>query len=105
MRIKRPPKRRLENQLRYAVQGIAAGAIASLVLISGTIIIVRLSTGRSIGHRVPLGFVISTAILVFVIYWISREPPYREHKARRSPQSVTRSAVTELSKDDNSKSA
>jgi hypothetical protein len=105
MQIKRPSKRRLKKQLRYAAQGIAAGVIASLVLISGTIIIVRLRTGNSIGHGVPLGFILSTAILVFVIYWISREPPYREDKTRRSPQSVTRSAVTELSKDDNSKSA
>jgi hypothetical protein len=105
MRIKRPPKRRLENQLRYAAQGIAAGVIASLVLISGTIMIVRLRIGRSIGHTVPLGFVLFTAILIFIIYRLMREPPYREDETRRSPQSVTRGAVTELPKDDTTKSA
>lgn len=105
MQIKRPSKRRLEKQLRYAAQGIAAGVIASLVLISGTIMIVRHSTGRPIGQMVPLGCGLFTAMLIFIIYRLMREPPYREDKAKRTPQSVARGTVTELSKDDTTKSA
>ena len=52
------------HQVRYAIHGIGIGLTASVVLISGMIMIFRLSVGRHIGHRVPFGFVLFTAILV-----------------------------------------
>jgi hypothetical protein len=57
----------------------------------------RLSSGRHIGHRVPLGFVLSTTILILIVYRIMRDPYYPQHKTRRGPGSVTHGTVTELS--------
>jgi hypothetical protein len=50
----------------------------------------RLGTGRPIGHRVPLGFVLFTAIFLWIVYRLRRD---------LYPQHVTSpaSSVTELS--------
>jgi TRAP-type C4-dicarboxylate transport system permease small subunit len=94
-------KRRLKKQLRYAAAGTAIGLIASLVLILGTIMIVRFSIGKHIGHRVPFGFVLFILVLVFMVYRLMHLEP----EPRRSTRSVTYGAVTELSERDKTKSA
>ena len=101
MSRKRLSKRRLKKQLRYAAEGTAIGLIASLVLISGTMVIVRLSLGRHIGHRVPFGFVLFTTIFVLIVYRLM----YVEREPSRSTRSVTYGTVTELSEGDKTKSA
>jgi hypothetical protein len=101
MSKKQPSKGRLKKQLRYAAEGAAIGLIASLVLISGAIMIVRLSFGMHIGHRVPFGFVIFTTIFVLMVYRLR----YLEPEPSRSTRSVTYGAVTELSECDKTKSA
>jgi hypothetical protein len=83
------------HQLRYAIHGIALGLIASAVVISGTIMIARLSDGRQIGHGVPLGFVLFTAIFVLIVYRIRRGYRPRRRTAS-STRFVTPDAVTEL---------
>ena len=95
-------KRRLKKQLRYAAEGTAIGLIASLVLISGTIMIVRFSIGRHIGHRVAFGFVLLITIFILMVYrlmHLKREP------RRRSTRSASYGAVTELSEREKTKSA
>jgi uncharacterized membrane protein YgdD (TMEM256/DUF423 family) len=99
---KRLSKRRLKKQLRYAAEGTSIGLIASLVLISGTIMIVRFSIGRHIGHRVPFGFVLFITIFVLMVY---RRMHLKREPLRRSTRSVTYGAVTELSERDKTKSA
>jgi CHASE3 domain sensor protein len=101
MSRKRLSKRHLKKQLRYAAEGTAIGLIASLVLILGTMMIVRFSIGKHIGHRVPFGFVLLITILVLMVYRLM----YLEREPRRSPRSVTYVAVTELSERDKTKSA
>jgi uncharacterized membrane protein YgdD (TMEM256/DUF423 family) len=94
-------KRRLKKQLRYAAEGTAIGLTASLVLISGTIMIVRLSIGRHIGHRVPFGFVLFTTIFVLIVYRLM----HLEREPLRSTRSVTYGVVTEISERDKTRSA
>ena len=89
------------HQVRYAIQGIGLGLAASGVLISGTILIVQLSLGGHIRHRVLFGFVLFTTIFVLMVYRLM----YFERKPRRSTRSVTYGAVTELSERDKTKSA
>jgi hypothetical protein len=92
------------RQVRYAIHGIEIGLTASVVLISGTIMIVRLSLGRQIGHRVPFGFALFTTLFVLIVYRLRHRYFYLEHKAPRSTRSATHGAVTELSKGDQNQS-
>jgi hypothetical protein len=85
------------HQVRHAMHGIGIGLIASVVLISGTIMILRLSLGKHIGHRVPAGFVLFTTIFVLMAYRLRRKYFYLEPKTGRSTRSATHGAVTELS--------
>jgi hypothetical protein len=85
------------HQVGYAIHGIGIGLTASAVVISGTIMIVRLSLGRLIGHRVPFGFVLFTTIFVLIVYRFRREYFDLEPKAARSTRSATHGAVTERS--------
>ena len=97
-----------KHQVRYAIHGVGIGLAASVVLISGTIMILRLSLGRHIGHRVPFGFFLFTAIFVLIVYRLRRRYFYRERKTARSTRSATQGAVTELSQsnaEDQTKSA
>ena len=66
------------------------------MIFCGLMILFRLSAHRGIGHRVPLGFVLFTAILVWLVYRFMIVAP----KSRRRP--VTR-AITELSKGEGEK--
>jgi membrane-bound ClpP family serine protease len=102
MSRRRLSRRLLKRQLRYAIHGIAIGLIASGGVISGVIVMVRLSSGRHIGHRVPLGFVLFTTILILIVYRIMRYPFYLQRKTRQRTRSVTRGAVTELSAEQSS---
>jgi hypothetical protein len=88
------------RQVRYAIHGIEIGLTASVVLISGTIMIVRVSIGRQIGHRLPFGFALFTTLFVFIVYRLRHKYFYLERKTARSTRSATRGAVTELSKGD-----
>jgi hypothetical protein len=85
------------HQVRYAIHGIGIGLIASVVLISGTIMILRLSLGRHVGHRIPFGFALFTAIFVLIVYRLRREYFYVGCNTARSTRSATHGAVTELS--------
>lgn len=67
-----------------------------MVLILGTVLIVRLSIGRHIGHRVPFAFVFFTTIFVLIVHWVWRA----KREPKRSPRSATHGAVTELSEGD-----
>jgi hypothetical protein len=96
------------HQVRYAMHGIGIGLTASVMLISGTIMILRLSLGKHIGHRVPFGFVLFTTIFVLIVYRLRRRYFYVERKTARSTRSATRGTVTELSQshaEDQTKSA
>jgi hypothetical protein len=96
------------HQVRYAIQGIGIGLIASVVLISGTIMILRLSLGKYIGHRVPASFVLFTTIFVLMVYRLRHKYFYLKRKTVRSTRSATHGAVTELSQSsagDHTKSA
>lgn len=99
MSATRLSKRRLKKQLRYAAQGMATGLIASLALISGTIVISRLIVRGRIGYGIPFAFAFFTVVLIVMIYrlWNPRL------ETGRSRRSVT--SVTELSADDKTKSA
>lgn len=101
MPVKGLSKRRLKKHLRYAAEGIATGAIASLALISATIVIVRLSIGMPIGHRVPFGCVLFSTILIALIYrlWHMRPGPERKRP------STSYREMAELSPKDKTKSA
>ena len=70
------------------------------MIFCGLLVMLRHSAGRSIGHRVPFGFVLFTAILAFLVYRFM----FVISESRRRP--VSR-AITELSKGDgdNTKSA
>jgi Na+/melibiose symporter-like transporter len=95
--------KRRRKHLERAIHGIAAGLIASAVVILGAIMIVRLNSGRHIGHRVPFGFVLFTTIFILMVYWFERD---LKRETGRSTRSVTRGAVTKLSEDqDHTKSA
>jgi hypothetical protein len=85
------------HQVRYAIHGIGIGLTASVVLISGMIMIFRLSVGRHIGHRVPFGFVLFAVILVLIVYRLRRKYFYVGRKRTTSTRSATNGAVTELS--------
>jgi hypothetical protein len=85
------------HQVRYAIHGIGIGLTAAVVLITGTIMIIRLSLGKHIGHRVPFGFVLFTTIFVLIVYRLRRKYFYLGHKTARSRRSATQGAVTELS--------
>jgi hypothetical protein len=85
------------HQVRYAIHGIGIGLTASAVLISGLMMILRLSLGRHIGHRVPFSFVLFTAIFVLIVYRLRRKYFYVERKRARSTRSATHGAVSELS--------
>jgi hypothetical protein len=96
------------HQVRYAMHGIGIGLTASVVLISGTIMILRLSLGKQIGHRVPASFVLFTAIFVLIVYRLRRKYFYVGRKTARSTRSATHGAVTEFSQSsagDHTKSA
>jgi uncharacterized membrane protein YgdD (TMEM256/DUF423 family) len=84
-------RRRLKKHRRYAAQGISIGLAASLMIFCGLMIMFRLSAHRHIGHGVPFGFVLFTAILVWLVHRFLVVAP----KSRRRP--VTH-AITELSK-------
>ena len=85
------------HQVRYAIHGIGIGLTASVVLISGTIMILRVSLGRPLGHRVPFGFVLFTAIFVLIVYRLRRKYLYVGRNTAGSTRSATHGAVTELS--------
>ena len=85
------------HHVRYAIHGIGIGLTASVVLISGTMMILRLSLGRHIGHRVPFGFVLFTAIFVLIVYRLRRKYFYVGRNTARSARSATHGVVTELS--------
>lgn len=85
------------HQVRYAIHGIGIGLIASVVLISGAIMIIRISFGGHIGHRVPFGFVLFSTILLLIAYRLRRQYFYRKRKPSRSTRSAAHGAVTELS--------
>jgi hypothetical protein len=85
------------HQVRYAIHGIGIGLTASVVFISGTIMIFRLSVGRHIGHRVPFAFVLFTAILLLIVYRLRSKYFYLARKTATSTRSATTGAVTELS--------
>ena len=99
MSVKGLSKRRLKKQLWYAARGMALGLTASLALISGTIVIVRMILGKSIGHRVPVGCAFFTIVVIVMLYrlWHVKAKP------DQSRRSVT--SVTELSPSDKAKSA
>lgn len=86
----------MRRQLRIAVAGISTGLAASLMIFFGLMIMFRISAHRHIGHRVPLGLVLFTAILALLVYRFMLVAP----KSRRRP--VTR-AITELSKGEGNK--
>jgi hypothetical protein len=85
------------HQVRYAMHGIGIGLTASVVLILGIVMILRLSLGKQIGHGVPFGLVLSTTIFVLIVYRLRRKYLYVERKTARSTRSATHGAVTELS--------
>ena len=96
------------HQVRYAMHGIGIGLIASVVLMLGIVMILRLSLGKHIGHRVPASFVLFTTIFVLIVYRLRRKYFYLERKTARSTRSATQGAVTELSQSsagDHTKSA
>jgi uncharacterized membrane protein len=101
MSIRGLSKRRLKKLLRRACEGIAIGLVASIALISGTAVIVRLIIGAPIGHRMPLGCVFFIGVLIAMIYrlWHIRPEPSRSRRFE------TYGTVTELSADDKTKSA
>jgi hypothetical protein len=82
------------HQVRYAIQGLGTGLTASGVLISGTILIVQLSLGLHVGHRVRFGFVLFTAIFVLILYRLRRKYFHLKHKTARSKRSASLSAMT-----------
>lgn len=90
------------HQVRYAMHGIGIGLTASGVLISSTMMVLRLSVGRHIGHRLPFGFVLFTTIFfttifVLMVYRLRRKYFYLGRKTARGTRSATHGAVTELS--------
>jgi hypothetical protein len=89
-------RKRLRKHRRYAAQGISIGLAASLMIFCGLMIVFRLSAHRHIGHRVPLGLVLSTAILALLVHRFMLVTP----KSRRRPVTP---AITELSKDEGNK--
>lgn len=94
-------KRRLKKQLRYATEGFAIGIVASLTIILGAIMLIRLNNEKHIGHRVPsiFGLFAMTFLVLIYRFWrLEREP-------EGSKRLVTRAAVTELSEGDKTKSA
>jgi amino acid permease len=97
-------KRRLKRQLRYAAQGVAIGLIASVALISGTIVIVRWIIGEQVSQKLTFGCAFFTLVLIVMIYrfW------HVKRKSGESRRSEADGAVTELSasdKTDKTKSA
>lgn len=88
------------HQFGYAIHGIAIGLIASIVLISGAIMLIRFSDGMQIGHRVPIGFALFSMILIVIFYRMRHGYYRRQRRTGRSARSVTRSAVTEFSEGD-----
>jgi hypothetical protein len=100
MAKRRLSKRRLRKQFLYAIQGIAIGLNAALVLVLGTVIVIRLISGGNIGRRLPVGFAFVTVVLVVIEFWlnhIDRRP--------RSTRSAVYGALTELSEQDRTKTA
>jgi hypothetical protein len=90
------------------MHGIGIGLIASVVLMLGIVMILRLSLGKHIGHRVPASFVLFTMIFFLIVYRLRRKYLYLERKTARSTRSATHGAVTELSQSsagDHTKSA
>jgi hypothetical protein len=85
------------HQVRYAMHGIGIGLTASVVLILGIVMILRLSLGKEIGHRVSFSFVLFTTIFVLIVYRLRRKYFYVGRKRARSIRSATHGAVTELS--------
>jgi hypothetical protein len=85
------------HQVRYAMHGIGIGLTASVVLILGIVMILRLIHGKQIGHRVSFSFVLFTTIFVLIVYRLRRKYFYVERKTARSIRSATHGAVTELS--------
>jgi hypothetical protein len=82
------------HQVRYAILGIGTGLTASGVLISGTILIVQLSLGLHISHRVPFGFVLFTTIFVLIVYRLRRKYFHLKRTTARITRSATHSAMT-----------
>jgi hypothetical protein len=85
------------HQVRYAMHGIGIGLTASGVLISSTMMVLRLSLGRHIGHRLPFAFVLFTTIFLLIVYRLRRKYFYLGRKTARGTRSATHGAVTELS--------
>jgi hypothetical protein len=72
------------HQVRYAMHGIGIGPTASVVLILGIVMILRLSLGKQIGHRVPFSLVLFTTIFALIVYRLRRKYFYVERKTARS---------------------
>jgi hypothetical protein len=85
------------HQVRYAMHGIGIGLTASGVLLSSTMMVLRLSLGRQIGHRLPFAFVLFTTIFLLIVYRLRRKYFYLGRKTARGTRSATHGAVTELS--------
>jgi hypothetical protein len=79
------------------MHGIGIGLTASGVLLSGAIMIFRLSLGRQLGHRVPFCFVLFTTIFLLIVFRVRRKYFYLERKRTGKTRSAPRGAVTELS--------
>ena len=93
MAVKGTSKRRLQKQLRYALDGIALGLSAALSLITGTVVGGRWMIGKPLGHRIPAGFIVFTIFLMVALYrtlHIQVEPSRRERASGLN-------AMTELS--------
>jgi hypothetical protein len=86
----------MKKQLRIAAQGISIGLVASLMVFCGLLIMFRLIAHRGIGHRVPFGLALFTAILALLVYRFMIVTP----RSRRRPVAH---AITELSKDEGNK--
>jgi hypothetical protein len=93
------------HQVRYAIQGIGLGLAASGVLISGTILIVQLSLGGHIRHRVLFGFVLFTTIFVLMVYRLRHKYFYLKRKTVRNTRSATHSTMTSAEDQKQRKSA
>jgi TRAP-type C4-dicarboxylate transport system permease small subunit len=75
-----------EKQALYAVQGIAIGVIASLVFISGGIIIVQINAKTHICYALPFGFVLFITVIVVMVYrlWRVEVEPEQTAQNQRS---------------------
>ena len=61
------------RRLRRAIHGIALGLTASLVLVSGVIIILRFGSAMYLGDRAPYAVAVFVVIFVWIAYRLWRD--------------------------------